>query len=83
MGSLVDTYNHRQLKPAPPKLDQALPCYPCVFVLSAQEAFDQIEHLIGPNKRAEFIRKAIDKELDAREGRVSNNSVQFNEVGDD
>lgn len=32
-----------------------------------QEALDRIENAVGPNKRAEFIREAVDNELERRE----------------
>jgi len=33
-----------------------------------QEALDRIEKMVGPNRRAEFIREAVENELARREG---------------
>lgn len=52
---------------------------PTVVRLS-QEALDRIEKVAGPNRRAAFIREAVDNELDRREGQ-SQNPVQTG--GDD
>lgn len=38
-----------------------------VLVRLTQDALDRIERLAGPNRRGEFIRKAVDREIAARE----------------
>lgn len=43
-----------------------------VLVRMSQEAIDRIEGLVGRNKRAEFIREAVEKELKRREAEGSN-----------
>ena len=43
-----------------------------VLVRMSQEAIDRIEGLVGRNKRAEFIREAVEKELKRREVEGSN-----------
>ena len=37
------------------------------LVRLTQEALDRIEKIVGPNKRAAFIRDAVDNELERRE----------------
>lgn len=37
----------------------------------SEEALERIDDLVGPNKRAEFIREAVERELKRRERAMS------------